>query len=105
MDVTPCHASGMRRGPLANVKRVCLVSGCAEWATRGGRCPTHQLPRASPRPWARLVQAVLKRDGRVCQLCGGRATTADHVLRVVEGGDDRLSNLRAVCAPCNQRRG
>jgi hypothetical protein len=52
-----------------------------------------------PRPRARLVARVLKRDGHVCQLCGRKATTADAVLRVVEGSDDHLSNVRAVCAP------
>ncbi len=60
--------------------------------------------RASRLPpgWKRLRQAVLERDGFVCQLrlpgCTGLATQADHI---VAGDDHSLANLQAACAHCN----
>jgi len=33
--------------------------------------------------------------------CTGRATTADHIVSIAEGGDNSLTNLRPSCAPCN----
>jgi len=56
--------------------------------------------------WQRLRAAVLARDERVCYLCGGVATTVDHVLPVSRGGAqyDPL-NCRAACARCNYSKG
>ena len=36
--------------------------------------------------------------------CGRRATTADHVVPVAQGGGDELSNLVPACATCNSGR-
>jgi 5-methylcytosine-specific restriction protein A len=47
---------------------------------------------------------VLERDGHVCQLCGAPANTVDHIVRVVDGGTDDPSNLRALCRSCNSSR-
>ena len=33
--------------------------------------------------------------------CTGAATTADHIVSRVQGGDDSLANLRPACAACN----
>jgi 5-methylcytosine-specific restriction enzyme A len=75
---------------------------------RRGRCARHQLRgrTISEGPWRRLVKQVVARDHGVCWICGKRgATSADHVLRVRDGGTDALENLRAVHVVCNQRRG
>ena len=66
--------------------------------------------RVGGRPWRRVRDAVIVRDGGVCQLrypgrCTGTATTADHVLPVAYGGDNELVNLRASCVACNEHRG
>ena len=63
----------------------------------------------SGRPWRRVRDAVLERDGHRCQLrlpgyCLGVATTADHIMTVHQGGTDDPTNLRASCAPCNLAR-
>jgi 5-methylcytosine-specific restriction protein A len=63
----------------------------------------------SGRPWRRVRDRVLERDGYVCQLrypgvCLGVATTADHILTVLNGGGNDPANLRASCAPCNLAR-
>jgi hypothetical protein len=46
---------------------------------------------------------VLSRSGFRCQICGGYADTADHVLPLAKGGTHHLSNLRAACRSCNSR--
>ena len=53
----------------------------------------------------RLTRLVLRTQGSVCWICGGVATTADHVVPRSRGGDDNLEALRPCCQPCNSRRG
>jgi 5-methylcytosine-specific restriction endonuclease McrA len=48
---------------------------------------------------------VLKRDGYICQYCGGDATQVDHVISRKLGGTHDLENLVACCAPCNSAKG
>jgi len=48
---------------------------------------------------------VLKRDGYICQYCGGDATQVDHVIPRKVGGTHDLENLVACCAPCNSAKG
>jgi len=63
--------------------------------------------------WRDTSRAVLDRDGGVCQVCGGRATQADHhpVAAIELWEQDRLgeffdlANLRAICKPDNARLG
>lgn len=54
---------------------------------------------------ATLTAAVLNRDGYRCCWCGGRATTAEHIVPRSRGGSDDLGNLAAACLPCNASRG
>jgi 5-methylcytosine-specific restriction endonuclease McrA len=84
----------------------CVVPRCPETAVAGGRCVNHQLRRDRGRPWRRLVAQVIARDGGRCHICGGPgADSADHLIRIRDGGSDELSNLAAVHhVPCNVRR-
>ena len=53
-----------------------------------------------------MRRRVLIRDGFRCHWCGGRATEADHLVALAEGGAPlSLSNLVAACRSCNARRG
>jgi 5-methylcytosine-specific restriction endonuclease McrA len=58
--------------------------------------------------WASVRREVMKRDRFQCQLrypgCVGRATEADHIVSVADGGEHTLENARAVCKPCHRRR-
>ncbi|MGE3794455.1 MAG: HNH endonuclease [Dehalococcoidia bacterium] len=58
--------------------------------------------------WERRRQAVIERDGGLCQLrlegCTEIATTADHIVPMALGGTEDLGNLRASCGACNERR-
>lgn len=39
--------------------------------------------------------------GNSCWMCGGPATTIDHVKPLSKGGSHLLANLRPACKPCN----
>lgn len=59
------------------------------------------------RPWRRIRELVLKRDGYQCQPCkkGGRVTLAievDHITPICEGGSDAMGNLQGICGECHQ---
>jgi 5-methylcytosine-specific restriction protein A len=92
---------------------VCAVPSCAQRATHRGRCPAHAraLRKARDRPgsttaWRALRAQVLARDHYVCWICGRPgADSADHLVRVADGGGDELANLRAAHLSCNARRG
>ena len=60
------------------------------------------------RRWAR--NALIKRDGMICQLCHEPIerlddVTIDHIIPVSKGGLDRLDNYRLAHEGCNRERG
>jgi len=57
------------------------------------------------RGWQDMRLKILERDGWRCQLCGRPAKAVDHILPRSRGGDGDPSNLRAICGPCNSRKG
>ena len=76
---------------------VALVAAVAAyWAlTRSGTAPA---------PPAVTRAGVLKRDGRHCAYCQGRAETVDHVVPRSRGGGHSWENCVACCARCNARK-
>ena len=65
----------------------------------------------TPTSWSgrvaqRLTALTLATYGDVCHLCGrAGATTADHLVPRVQGGDNSIENLRPAHLSCNSRRG
>lgn len=59
------------------------------------------------RPWRRVRDQVMRRDGNLCQPChrAGRltlATEVDHITPLSQGGADLdQANLEAICATCH----
>jgi 5-methylcytosine-specific restriction endonuclease McrA len=49
-------------------------------------------------------RAVMARDGGVCQYCGSRADSIDHVVPRSRGGTHTWENVVAACRPCNVRK-
>lgn len=87
---------------------------CAECKKRRGDTSsiTGQDSNRRPTFHGRHRQAVLERDNYVCQICGlptdstvspadDRYPTLDHIVRVVDGGDDEIDNLRNAHKWCN----
>lgn len=64
--------------------------------------PEHEP--TGPTRWADLRAVTLHRDDYTCQLCGDPATDADHKWPKSKGGADKLSNLQALCGPCNREK-
>lgn len=52
-----------------------------------------------------LRYQIFRRDGHVCQYCGGRppdvALVVDHVVPAALGGPDTADNLTTACRDCN----
>ena len=62
-------------------------------------------PRLS-RDYKRVRLQVLARDGYTCYYCGQDATTVDHVIPIVKGGDPiSHDNMVAACRRCNSSKG
>jgi 5-methylcytosine-specific restriction endonuclease McrA len=85
-------------------------------ASRGHRQPCTRCghrytgQRGSTRADRRRRAHVIARDAYTCQECGapltgGRDTQVDHAVSKRDGGSDDATNLRALCAPCNLRKG
>ena len=84
--------------------RQVVVYTCVRLVTRVGsdRHPVYGGP------WPRVRRAILERDGNKCQIrlpcCTTKATCVDHITPVLDGGAwYDPANLRAACAPCNNR--
>ena len=62
----------------------------------------------SPETKRKVKDALVRRDGKQCQLCGMYLSrskrTIDHITPRCEGGLDELTNLRLACASCNHGR-
>lgn len=58
--------------------------------------------RSRPPGWTATTRRILKRDERICYLCGGEATEVDHVINAAAGGSHDDANLRAICSACHR---
>lgn len=49
-------------------------------------------------------RAVMARDSNLCQYCGSRADSIDHVVPRSRGGEHVWDNVVAACRACNTRK-
>lgn len=53
-----------------------------------------------------LMQTLIDRDGAVCRHCGTtKNLSVDHIVAIVNGGRNVLSNLQILCRSCNSKKG
>lgn len=53
-----------------------------------------------------LLQALADRDGMICKHCGTTQNLSiDHIVAVINGGKNVLSNLQILCRSCNSKKG
>lgn len=74
--------------------------GSPQWANADGfPTPRRPLTRADRR-------VIFDRDGGRCCHCGETFDLQyNHIVPLVVGGSNELSNLQLLCGPCNQRKG
>lgn len=78
-----------------------------EEAQATGPARWHRTRTDDRQPLCALLRwLVWHRDGGRCHHCGtsNRPTEIDHVIPWSAGGPDAATNLRVLCAPCNQAR-
>ena len=94
----------------------CSAPGCGE-LTHDRYCPAHARQarrqadahrgsaskRGYGRRWQKLRKAFLA-SNPICALCPRPATEVDHIVAKAKGGDDKWSNLQALCKPCHARK-
>lgn len=112
---TPERPYPLKRTTLLRAKKICPSVDCSNPQP----CPIHtRAPGWSIRPsprrrrrrlsgWEEQKRAhrVLRRDNYICHVCGEqRATIADHVLPVAQGGSDDESNMKGICSRCNKKK-
>ena len=81
----------------------CLT--CGILTNAGSYCQRHLPLNGSTRQWRNARERIMARDLYLCQQCGAPAQHVDHIIPVAAGGSDDPHNLRALCAPCNLRKG
>lgn len=76
-----------------------IAYGCFYLHTISGKRPSQNARK----------NELLRRDGSMCQGCGGlfykSQLTIDHVRPKSDGGSDYLDNLVLLCEPCNRLKG
>ncbi|NHC33969.1 HNH endonuclease [Scytonema millei] len=52
--------------------------------------------------WQKIRQEVLRRDNRICQVCGKEHSgQVHHILPRSQGGTNDLANLITLCGKCH----
>ncbi len=53
-----------------------------------------------------IRELVFKRDGTACRRCGtSENPSLDHIVSVLDGGEDHIRNMQVLCVPCNSSKG
>jgi 5-methylcytosine-specific restriction endonuclease McrA len=88
------HADGRIREPeVKEALRIALAS-----VTGGG------YPRAERRLLTEQRQAILERDGGLCQSCDGPGNEIDHIGGPIDGDINHPDNLQVLCAECHRKK-
>jgi 5-methylcytosine-specific restriction endonuclease McrA len=76
-----------------------VVLACAEWFTV-------QTVTAERQPLRHLLKTLVAFWGSACAYCGheAEALEIEHIVPVVRGGSDDLTNLTLACKPCNLKK-
>ena len=83
-----------------DTRKVKLWNGRAAHRPQPNAKRREYLARFRRSDWKRLRSQVLERDAFTCQNCGEHATQAHH-LTYERFGAEKLSDLVALCGPCN----
>jgi 5-methylcytosine-specific restriction endonuclease McrA len=116
MRARPCADCGVDVRSSANTA---LCGSCGK-ARETARCVRKARARRALKREAKAepytLEEIAARDKHTCQLCGKRVAMArkhpdskspviDHVIPIVEGGDDTRANVQLAHYVCNARKG
>jgi len=80
-----------------------IGSFCDEHAPKPFEGAKERWRAERPGNWESLRKKALRRDRRVCRLCGKVGSNeVDHITPVAEGGSWELSNLQTLCKSCHK---
>ena len=87
-----------------------LVADWLIWVMLRTRSNERRIQPTRRVSWPKgLKQDLMRRQDNTCVYCGyrriARSLDIDHILPVVRGGSNDVSNLQVICRPCNQRKG
>lgn len=94
---------------MPRAKTVCSEARCLKTAQDRGKCRLHKRPAWQgsqrninrPSSWRTTRTLALRRDGRLCVLCGQAATEVDHIKPIALGGSWSLDNAQSLCGSCH----
>lgn len=76
------------------------------WHQKWERGKAAKISRRAWHKTAAYRRSWAARAGEPCALCGSRSDlTLDHIWPLLLGGTHDDANLRALCGPCNSRKG
>ena len=67
--------------------------------------PHDTVVKESKMSMGKGFRGILERDAHICQYCGAKANTIDHVQPKSRGGSNNPGNLVSACGRCNSRKG
>ena len=96
--VTHCRNCGRRYTIAANGKKFCLT--CKR--VRAHKRRASEVGYFSTLEW----RALCAEYGFKCLRCGRkRKLTVDHIVPLIKGGRNVISNIQPLCDPCNKAKG
>lgn len=93
-----------------------LLRTAAEWAINGDLdvgewffnellARDYQSRKAEFETMRRNTDELNKFRGKPCVSCGKPSNSIDHIIPLVRGGDNSMSNLQPMCNKCNSKKG
>lgn len=109
-EITFVNPSDLRRGRYRSCGCLLKDLHCLRGVVRGirdtltGR-PAPNRDERTCTQYKNWRQAVLERDGKICQICGGPGSVTDHIKRFRDFPELRLevSNGRCLCLVCHRK--
>lgn len=92
---------------FASIQRVSYQNDIdAEWDEFKDKYIASRLSNVDAKLWKRIGKQVFERDHYTCKYCGqvGGKLEVDHMIPIVRGGTNDVTNLATSCRHCNRQK-